>query len=71
MIRHGDREIGSPHAAPRPAEHLERMEGAVVDEMTIDVQERAVSRARLDDVPRPNLLEERPPGHQAFIVRRQ
>jgi hypothetical protein len=38
--------------------------------MAVDVEERPAARARRDDVPRPDLLEHRPPRHGEAIVRR-
>ena len=44
VISHGDREIGAPDLATRPAKHLERVERALVDEMTVDVEETPAPR---------------------------
>ena len=69
VVRHGEGEIGVPDGAAASAKHLERVEGALVDEMAVDVQECPLRRARRDDVPRPDLVEHRLPRHDALIVR--
>jgi hypothetical protein len=68
----GDRDgqVRAAHAAPRVAEHLERVERPLVNEVPVDVEEVAAARVRRHDVPRPDLLEHRAPGHRAAIVRR-
>ncbi len=70
VVGHRHREVGAADAAARVAEHLEGVEGALVNEVSVDVEEVAAARVRRHDVPRPDLLEHRPPGHRGAIVRR-
>src|SRR5262245_1600406 len=48
MVRRGERSIGTAYGQVPLPEHAERIAGSIMDQMTIDVQERRTVLARLD-----------------------
>ena len=70
VVGDGDGEVGAPDPTARLAQHLEGVEGALVNQVAVDVEESAATRPGYDDVSRPDLVEHRTPRHGGAIVRR-
>ena len=72
VVVHGrDRQVGSPHCSSRESQPLKCLRARhLVHEMQVDEEQRRLPRALVDNVPVPDLLEERRHGSRQLSGRR-